>query len=69
MTEEVSFHAFFSRLQPYLQEHVGAHLQGNLEAAISMAQYLEVYYGGDGANVNGSGKGSKKFKNQNQEKG
>ena len=37
-------------------------MQGDLEAAIAMAQRLEVYRGGDGAKT--PGKGPKKFKNQ-----
>ena len=37
-------------------------MQGDLEAAIAMAQRLEVNRGGDRANA--SGKGPKKFKNQ-----
>ena len=37
MTDEEAFHAFLSRLQPHLQEHVGAHVQGDMEAAIVMA--------------------------------
>ena len=41
---------------------MGAHLQGDMEAAIIMAQCLEVYRGGDGAKT--SGKGPKKFENQ-----
>ena len=56
------FIPFLFALQPHLQEHVGAHLQGDLEAAIAMAQRLDVYRGGDGAKA--SGKGPKKFKNQ-----
>ena len=62
MTDEEVFHTFLSGLQPHLQEHVGAHVQGDLEAAIAMAQRLEVYHGGDV--VKTSGKGAKKFKNQ-----
>ena len=65
MTDEEAFHAFLSGLQPHLQEHVGAHVQGDLEAAIVMAQCLEVYRGGDGAKTNGKGPKKK----QNQEKG
>ena len=42
------------------KEHVGAHVQGDLEAAIAMAQRLEVYCGGDGAKT--SGKGTQKVK-------
>lgn len=37
-------------------------MQGDLEVAIAMAQCLEVYRGGDGAKA--SGKGPKKFRNQ-----
>ena len=37
-------------------------MQGDLEAAITMAQHLEVYNGGDGAKT--AGKGPKKLKNQ-----
>ena len=69
MTDEEAFHAFLFRLQPHLQEHVGAHVQGDLEATIAMAQHLEVYYGGDGAKAGGDGKGSKGYKNQKQKKG
>ena len=43
-------------------------MQGDLEAAIAMAQRLEGYRGGDGAKVGGGGKGSKKYKNQNQKR-
>ena len=60
MTDEEAFHTFISGLQPHLQEHVGAHVQGDLEAAIAMAQRLEVYRGGDGAKT--GSKGPKKFK-------
>ena len=42
MTDEEAFHTFLSGLQPHLQEHVGAHVQGDLEAAIAMIQRLEV---------------------------
>ena len=41
---------------------MGAHVQGDLGAAIAMAQRLEVYHGGDA--VKAGGKGPKKFKNQ-----
>ena len=69
MTNEEAFHAFLPRLQPHPQEHIGAHVQDNLEAAIAMAQCVEVYYGGDRAKASGGGKGSKGFKNQKQKKG
>ena len=55
MTDEETFHTFLSGLQPHLQEHVGAHVQGDMEAAIAMAQHLEVYRGGDGAKAGGKG--------------
>ena len=62
MTDEEAFRIFLSGLQPQLQEHVGAHVQGDLEATIAMVQCLEVYWCGDGAKE--GGKGPKKFKNQ-----
>ena len=62
MTDKEAFHAFLFGLQPHLQEHVGAHIQGDLDTTIAMAQHLEVYRGGDGAKA--GGKGSKKFKSQ-----
>ena len=62
MTDEEAFHAFLSGLQPHLQEHVGAHVQGDLEAAIAMAQRLEAYHGGDGAKA--SRKGPDKLKSK-----
>ena len=62
MTDEEAFHTFLSGLQLHLQEHVGAHVQGDLEAAIAMAQHVEVYRGGDGAKA--GEKGPKKFKKQ-----
>ena len=62
MTDEEAFHTFISGLQPHLQEHVGAHVQGDLEAPIAMAQRLEVYRGGERAKT--ASKGPKKFKTQ-----
>ena len=50
-----------SGLQPHLQEYVGPQMQGDLEAAITMAQRFEVYRGGDGAKT--TGKGPKELKN------
>ena len=67
MTDEEAFHAFLSRLQLHLQEHVGAHMQGDLEAAIAMAQRLEVYRGGDGAKT--TGKDPKSLKPEKRECG
>ena len=67
MTAEEAFHAFLSGLAPHLQEHVGAHVQGDLEAAMAMAQRLEVYRGaGDGAKAGGEKKGSGKFQKRNK---
>ena len=66
MTDEEAFHAFLSGLVPHLQEHVGAHVQSDLEQAMAMAQRLEAYKGGDGAKAGGS-KGSRKFKRQNKQ--
>ena len=63
MTDEEAFHAFLSGLVPHLQEHVGAHVQDDLEKAVAMAQWLQAYRGGEGAKASGS-KGSRKFKKQ-----
>ena len=41
---------------------MGAHVKGDLEAAIAMTRHLEVYHGGDRAKT--TSKGLKKFKNQ-----
>ena len=57
---------FLPGIQPHLHEHVGAHVQGDLEAAITMAQRLEVYHGEDGTKA--GGKGPKGLKNQKQKK-
>ena len=65
MTDEDAFYAFLSGLVPHLQEHVGAHVQGDLEQAMAMAQRLEAYKGGEGAKASGS-KGSRKFKKQDK---
>ena len=62
MMIEEAFHTFLFGLYLHLQEHVGAHVQGDLEAAIAMAQCLQVYCCGDGAKA--GAKGPKKFKNQ-----
>ena len=46
---------------------MGAHVEGDLDAAMAMAQRLEVYCGGDGAKAGGKKKGSGgKFKKQNK---
>ena len=62
MTDGEAFHAFIFGLQLHLQEYIGAHVQGDLEVAIAMAQCLEVYCGGDGTKT--TSKGSKRLKNQ-----
>ena len=65
-----AFHAFLSGLAPHLQEHVGARMQGDLEAAMAMAQHLEVYRGaGDGAKAGGEKKGSERFPKKQNKKG
>ena len=46
MTDEETFHAFISRLQLHLQEHVGAHDQGDLEEGIANG-YLQRKTAGD----------------------
>ena len=66
MIDDEAFHAFLFGLVPILQEHVGAHVQVDLEHAMEMAQRLEAYRGGEGARTSGS-KGSKKFKKQNKQ--
>ena len=63
--DEEAFHTFLFGLQLHLQEHVGAHVQGDLEAAIAMTQRLEVYCGGDRAKA--GAKGTQEI--QNQKKG
>ena len=45
MMAEEAFSAFMSGLMPYLQEHVGAHVHGDLEAAKRMALRMEMYRG------------------------
>ena len=66
ITDEEAFHAFLSWLVPHLQEHVGAHVQGDLEQAMAMAQRLEAYRGGEGSKAIES-KGSRKFKKQSKQ--
>ena len=67
MMAEEGFHEFLSGLAPHLQEHVGAHVQGDLEAVMAMAQRLEVYRGAwDRAKAGGEKKGSGKFQKRNK---
>ena len=62
MMAEEAFHAFLSRLVPHLQKRVGAHVQGDLEAVMVMAQRLEVYRGaGDGAKASVEKNGCGRF--------
>ena len=66
MLAEEALYAFLFRLTPHTQEHVGAHVQGDLEVVMAMAQCLEVYRGGDGAKASGEKKGSGELKKQNK---
>ena len=61
MLAKEALYAFLFRLTPHPQEHVGAHVQGDLEAVMAMAQCLEVYHGVDGAKASGEKKGSREF--------
>ena len=62
MTVEEAFHAFLPGLVPHLQEYMGAHMKGDLEAAMVMDQRLKVYHrAGDGAKAGGDKKGSGRF--------
>ena len=45
MTVKEAVSTFMSGLTPHLQEHVGAHVQGDLEAAKRMALRMEMYRG------------------------
>ena len=68
MLAEEASHAFLCG-SPHLQEHVGAHVHGDLEVVMAMAQRLEVYRGGDRAKAGGEKKGSiGKFRKQNKKK-
>ena len=67
MMVEEAFHAFLSGLMPHLQEHVGAHVQGDLEAAMAMAQRLEVYRRArDRVKAKREKKGSGRFQKKNK---
>ena len=46
MNEEEAFSTFLAGLMPHLQEHVGAHVQGDLEAAKQMALRMDMFRGG-----------------------
>ena len=69
MMAEEAFRAFLYGLAPHRQEHMGAYVQGDLEAATAVSQRLEVYRGvGDGAKAGGEKKGSGKFQKRNQKR-
>ena len=55
MNEEEAFSTFLAGLNPHLQEHVGAHVQGDLEAAKAMALRMDMFH-----QASGSGDGGKK---------
>lgn len=62
MTNKEVFSAYLGGLNSRLHEQVGAHVQGNLEQAIAMAQQIDVYW--DGNVGKGKGQTVKKFKKQ-----
>ena len=43
MSEEEAFSTFLAGLTPHIQEQVGAHIQGDLSAAITMAERLDLF--------------------------
>ena len=45
MNEEEAFSTFLNGLMPHLQEHMGAHVQGDLEAAKRMALRMDMHRG------------------------
>lgn len=44
MNEEEAFSAFLAGLNPHLQEHVGAHVQNDLELAKAMASRMDMFH-------------------------
>ena len=72
MTNEEAFSTFLAGLSPHIQEQVGAHVQGDLSAAITMAERLDLFRasaregagtsGGSGAQYKGPKGGSGKKK-------
>ena len=71
MTNEEAFSAFLAGLQPHIQEQVGAHIQGDLSAAMAMAERLDLYRAaarqdgsGGGASSHGPKGGQSKKKGQ-----
>ena len=63
MTDEEAFSVYLAGLNSHIREQVGAHVKGNLEEAITMAQRIEIYRGGDSKN---KGQSSKKFQKKNK---
>ena len=66
MTAEEAFSAFVAGLKPHLQEHVGAHIQGDLEGAMAMALRMEIYHGGEGSKAESREKTGHKIDNKNK---
>ena len=58
MMDEEAFSVYLLGLNPHLTEQVGAHIRGNLEEAIAMAQRIEIYWGNDSKT---KGQAMKKF--------
>ena len=63
MTDEEAVSVYLAGLSSHIREQVGAHVKGNLEEAITMAQRIEIYRGGDSRN---KGQSSKKFQKKNK---
>lgn len=49
MIDKEAFSAYLARLNSHLREQVGAHMRGNMEEAITMAQRIEIYWGNNGS--------------------
>lgn len=64
MNVEEAFSTFLSRLTPHLLEHIGAHVQGDLERAKQMALRMDMFKGGIDA-----GKGQQGQQQQQRGKG
>ena len=43
MSEKEAFLTFLASLTPHIQEQVAAHIQGDLSAAITMAERLDLF--------------------------
>ena len=66
MAQEEVLDALMASLKTHLQDHVAAHVQGHLEAAMAMAERLEVFCGGDESKAS-DGKGFSKDQRSNKE--